>query len=240
MVIVNNLSIDFKNQRVLNNVSVTVTAGHITSFIGKSGAGKTTLLKTIAGLIPITTGEIIINDQQLKNLTPIQRAQEIGYVFQDFNLFPHMTALENSIDPLIVHGKSYNEAKEQALSKLQELDMDRYASRYPAELSGGQQQRVAIARALALNPRIILLDEPTASLDPANSELLVTILQTLATKGFTICLSSQGMDFVRKIVDRVYYLQNGIITEFCDNAQTVSQSAAISKWIYSSTNVYCR
>ncbi|MCL4380481.1 ATP-binding cassette domain-containing protein [Candidatus Dependentiae bacterium] len=231
MVIVNNLDVCIKKQPILEQITITLTPGHITSFIGKSGAGKTTLLKAIAGLIPVRGGEIIINNHQLQQLTARQRAEEVGYVFQDFNLFPHVTVLQNCINPLLIHGKSQQEAEQLACKALQELAMEKYLQRYPSELSGGQQQRVAIARALCLQPRILLLDEPTASLDPANTDLLITILHTLAKQGLTVALASQDMSFMRKVMDRVYYLQAGTIVAFCDNKSTLDQYPAIKKWL---------
>jgi ABC-type polar amino acid transport system ATPase subunit len=202
MVTVKNLIIQIKDQTIVDDISATLTPGHITSFIGKSGAGKTTLLKSIAGLMPITRGTIVIDNQKLLILTSRQRAEKVGYVFQDFNLFPHLTVRENCIDPLLMHGKPYAQAEQRALSVLLKLNMDGYAEKYPYELSGGQQQRVAIARALCLQPMVLLLDEPTASLDPLNTDILVTILKSLAAQGLTIGLSSQDMNFVRKVFDR--------------------------------------
>jgi ABC-type polar amino acid transport system ATPase subunit len=231
MVTVKNVNIQMQGQKIVDDISVTIAPGHITSFIGKSGAGKTTLLKAIAGLIPTTSGTIMVNDQQLLTLSSRQRAEKIGYVFQDFNLFPHLTVQENCIDPLRVHGTSYAQAQERALSVLLKLNMDSYANKYPHELSGGQQQRVAIARALCLQPIVLLLDEPTASLDPINTDVLVTILKSLASQGLTIGLSSQDMQFVGKVFDHVYYVESGRIIEFCDDSTTVQNYPAISNFM---------
>ncbi|MBX9830563.1 ATP-binding cassette domain-containing protein [Candidatus Babeliales bacterium] len=227
MVLVNNVSVQIKEQLLLDNVSVTLEPGRITSFIGKSGAGKTTLLKSIAGLMPITSGEINF----VPGVAGEARAELVGYVFQDFNLFPQLTVLENCIDPLLVRGKSYEQAQVIALAALQELEMESFAARYPSELSGGQQQRVAIARALCLKPRVLLLDEPTASLDPASTDLLVAILQRLAQSGLTVALSSQDMSFVRKVLDRIYYIQSGAVLEFCDGAAALETCASIKNWL---------
>ena len=216
MVLVNNLTIELKKQVILNNVSCELTAGRITSFIGKSGAGKTTLLKSLIGLVSSQSGTITIHGKVLSALDSCQRAEHIGYVFQDFNLFPHMTVLENCIDPQRIHGVLYDDARAQALLLLQEFGMEQFGEKYPSELSGGQKQRVAIVRALCLKPQVLLLDEPTASLDPYNTEILVTLLQKLAKKGLIIGLSSQDMSFINKIFDQVYYLEDGKIVEFCD------------------------
>jgi polar amino acid transport system ATP-binding protein len=231
MVLVKDLIVRVKNQILLNAVSCTLLPGRITSFIGKSGAGKTTLLKSLVDLIPIERGQITINDQQLDQLTYRQKSESIGYVFQDFNLFPHLTVLQNCVDPLVVHGNSYEKAAQNALTILQDLEMDSYIQRYPCELSGGQQQRVAIARALCLKPRVILLDEPTASLDPANTDILVTILKKLATNGLTVGFSSQDMSFVRKMFDRVYFIEEGKMVEFCDGLATLSECPIMQRFM---------
>jgi ABC-type polar amino acid transport system ATPase subunit len=231
MVSVNNVTVHSGNQTILNDVSLSFVPGTITTIIGDSGAGKTTLLKSIVGLMPISTGTIMINGKSLQEFLPRQRAEAIGCVFQDFNLFPHLTVLENCIDPLQVHGIAYHDACARAIAVLQELGMAAYLGRYPSQLSGGQQQRVAIARALCLNPRVLLLDEPTASLDPFNTDLLVGILKTLAQRGLTIVVSSQDMDFVRKIIDRAYFMQSGTVAESCENAAQRDQCPIIKKWI---------
>lgn len=230
MVTIKNLNIQINGQILLDQISAKLIPGSITSFIGKSGAGKTTLLKSIAGLIPTERESVILNNQELSLLTPEQRSKTVGYVFQDFNLFPHLTALENCIDPIVVQNTSYDNARIRALSILHKLQMDMHAQKYPSELSGGQRQRIAIARALCLEPQILLLDEPTASLDPLNTDILVTILQSLAKQNMTIGVSSQDMSFIKKIFDRVYYIESGKITEFCDQ-KTISDSPKIARFI---------
>lgn len=231
MINVKNVTIALQNQILLDNVSCVLTPGHITSFIGKSGAGKTTLLKAVAGLIPITSGEILINNKHVTTLSARQRSENIGYVFQDFNLFPHLTVMQNCVDPLVVHGKKFSEVEKRARAYLHDLEMEDYANRYPAQLSGGQQQRVAIARALCLKPRVLLLDEPTASLDPANTNILISILKKLALNGLTVGFSSQDMSFVQNIFDRIYYLESSKIIEFCDNTQQIEECPNIRRWI---------
>ncbi len=231
MVIVNNLTVRIRNQMILDTISCSLEPGRITSFIGKSGAGKTTLLKALVGLTPIEQGEMIINNQKLETLAPRQRSEAIGYVFQDFNLFPHCTVLENCIDPLLVHGIPYQQAKERALLALKDFDMHNFVDKYPSELSGGQQQRVAIARSLCLKPRVLLLDEPTASLDPINTDVLISILRLLVSSGLTIGLSSQDMSFVRKIFDRVYYIEAGKIVELCDGIDNLERCVVIKSFV---------
>ncbi len=231
MVIVNNIAVHIKNKTILNSVSCSLIPSRITIFIGKSGAGKTTLLKSLVDLIPVTEGQILINDKQLNQLNYSQRSEEIGYVFQEFNLFAYYTVLQNCIDPLLVHGMLYEHAQERALEALQELEMHNFIEKYPAELSGGQQQRVAIARALCLKPKVLLLDEPTASLDPFNTDILIVILRKLAAQGLTIGISSQDMNFVHKIFDRVYYMRAGTIIEFCDGTNMLDQCPAINHFL---------
>ena len=232
MVIIDQLQVIIKGQQVLNNLSLLIKPGHITSVIGASGAGKTTLLKAIAGLVPCGKGTITIDNRLITSLTHIQRAEQIGYVFQDFNLFAHMTAFQNCIDPLLVHGASREQALPQAEKLLQQFGLCEHRAKYPHELSGGQKQRVAIARALALNPQLLLLDEPTASLDPANTDILVSTLKKLAASGITIILSSQDMYFVQKMFDCVHYLQQGTIAESCNNITEINNCPLIKKWLF--------
>lgn len=231
MVIVDQLTVTITQKEILEQISLQLKPGTISVFIGGSGAGKTTLLKTIAGLTPITDGTITVDGQQLNQLNSYERAEKVGFVFQEFNLFAHLTALENCIDPLMVHGRSYEEATEQSLKLLQNLGMKEYADHYPAELSGGQQQRVAIARALSLQPKMILLDEPSASLDPANTDRLVEILKSLAAQGLTVALSSQDMSFVRKVAYTIYFIKDGQVAEECENVREIDKCPLIKKWI---------
>lgn len=231
MVTVNNISVQINRQTILNSLSCTLIPGRITIFIGKSGAGKTTVLKALVGLLLPTKGQILINNKQLTALTNQQRAKEIGYVFQNFNLFPHMTVLQNCMDPLLVQGISPSQAKQQTMEILEQLAIQDLTHNYPAQLSGGQQQRVAIARALCLKPKVLLLDEPTASLDPINTDVLVSIIKKLAAQGLTVALSSQDMEFVRKIFDRVYYVENGTIIEFCESRNELDKCSIINKFV---------
>ncbi len=231
MIIVDKLTVTINNKELLKKISLRLKPRTISVFIGGSGAGKTTLLKTIAGLTPITDGIITVNGQQLNELNAYERAEKVGFVFQEFNLFAHFTALENCVDPLMVHGRSYEQATEQSLKLLQNLGMKEYADHYPGELSGGQQQRVAIARALSLQPKMILLDEPSASLDPANTDRLVEILKSLAAQGLTVALSSQDMSFVRKIAHTIYFIKDGQVAEECENVSEIDNCPLIKKWI---------
>lgn len=230
MVDIKNLSVILGKQRILKSISCTLLPGRITLFIGKSGAGKTTLLKSLVGLTPIAEGSIDIDGSKLSALSAKQRSETIGYVFQDFNLFPHLTVFQNCMDPLLIHGVPEKEAQNRVHAVLQQLGMDEHSAKYPKELSGGQQQRVAIARALCLKPRVLLLDEPTASLDPINTAILVDILKTLVAQGLTIALSSQDMSFVRQVFDIVYYMESGEISEQCTK-EDANQCPAIKNFV---------
>jgi len=231
MVIINNITVQLQKQTILENVSCTLEPQRITLFMGTSGAGKTTLLKTLSGLYPLQNGSILINGISIESLSSGKRAETIGYVFQSFNLFPHLSVLQNCTDPLIAHSIPKEIALERATNILTQLELSAHLHKYPAQLSGGQQQRVAIARALCLQPSILLLDEPTASLDPNNSKILATILQNLAQKGLTIALSSQDMAFARTIFDRGYFMANGTITEYCDASKNIAHHKEISQFL---------
>ncbi len=229
--IIDNLTVQLNNKSIIRSLSCVFIPSRITLLLGTSGAGKTTLLKTMAGLIPASQGDMRIEHKSIAKLTEKERAEKIGYVFQDFNLFSNLTVEQNCIDPLLVHGLSYEQAYARVQSMLQEFDMGAFTKRYPAELSGGQQQRVAIARALCLQPSILLLDEPTASLDPFNSAVLLSILKRLAAQGITIVASCQDIAFAQTIFDRAYYMQAGTIIEYCDTKNSLAASPLISAFL---------
>jgi ABC-type polar amino acid transport system ATPase subunit len=219
MVTVKNLLVHINNKPLLQDITCTLPIGRITTFIGKSGAGKTTLLKSLVGLMHINKGQIIINSKPLNMMNTRQRVEEIGYVFQDFNLFPHLTVLENCVDPLLIYGIPYAQAYERAYLVLQKLGVKTLINKYPAQLSGGEQQRIALARALCFKPKVLLLDEPTSALDPENVWNLVTILKSLAQQGIAIGITSHDMNFVNQIVDQIYFMQDGKIVEQYDKQQ---------------------
>jgi len=199
---------------VLHNVCFELRPGSISTFIGKSGAGKTSLLKCMAYLNANYEGNIFYEDQDLKTLQDRTRASSIGFVLQQFHLFPHLNVLGNCTYALIKALRmKKQDAETQAKALLEQLGMSCYLQAFPQQLSGGQQQRVAIARALALQPKLLLLDEPTSALDPESKKSLETLLLQLCSEGMTLALSSHDMPFIQNIADDVYFLEQGTIVE---------------------------
>lgn len=201
-----------RDEPILQDISCVFDQGKITFLTGKSGAGKTSLLRCIALLRNDYQGRIVANSVDIKTLSNLQRAETIGFVFQQFNLFPQLTALENCTAPLrrvlkLPAKKAVNRAK-----KLFEmLDIADLSDRYPIRLSGGQQQRVAIARALCFNPEFLLLDEPTSALDPENTAILGDQLRLLATQGKTVIIASQDIPFVKAYADKTVVINRGLV-----------------------------
>ncbi|KKS68368.1 MAG: Glutamine transport ATP-binding protein GlnQ [candidate division TM6 bacterium GW2011_GWE2_42_60] len=197
---------------ILRDISCIFEPGKITFLIGKSGAGKTSLLRCMALLRSDYQGRILADDVDIRMLSSLQRAQTIGFVFQQFNLFPQLTAVENCIEPLRTVLKLL---EQQACKRAQELfemlGIADLSDRYPARLSGGQQQRVAIARALCFNPEFLLLDEPTSALDPENTSILGDQLRLLAAQGKTVVVASQDMSFVESYADSTLVMGNGLV-----------------------------
>lgn len=217
----------------LDEVSFALRPGRITIFMGPSGAGKTTLLKCIANLHFSYEGIIDYNGQDLKRLTSIERASTVGFVLQQFHLFPHFTALQNCTLALVeILHLSEKEAEEKVNEILHSLGMSSFAHAFPSQLSGGQQQRIAIARALALSPKALLLDEPTSSLDPESKKSLEALLLELSGQGITIGLSSHDMPFIRKMMDYVYFMEKGAIVEEWDHkTEELASKEKISRFL---------
>jgi ABC-type polar amino acid transport system ATPase subunit len=216
-----NISWKYKSKKgstpVLDQVSFELRKGRITTFMGPSGAGKTTLLKCIANLCSQYEGSIVHEGQDLKDLNPIERASTIGFVLQQFHLFPHLSVLKNCTYSLTeVLGLTDEKAEARAEEILAILQMQPWMQALPSQLSGGQQQRVAIARALVLQPEVLLLDEPTSALDPESKKGLENLLLDLNARGITIALSSHDMPFIRKIMDCVYFIEQGALIEAWD------------------------
>ncbi len=216
-----NISWKYTNKKnsalVLKSLSFELKKGRITTFMGKSGAGKTTLMKCLANLNSHYEGIITCNEKDIRTLNPVARASTIGFVLQQLHLFPHFTVLKNCTYALVnVQGINIIEAEIKAIEMLKALGMQDYINFLPGQLSGGQQQRVAIARALVLEPEILLLDEPTSALDPESKKSLELLLLDLSEKGITIALSSHDMPFIRRIMDYVYFMEQGQIVEELD------------------------
>ena len=212
MISVKKLTLQINKKTLLQNVSCEIMPNNITAFIGESGAGKTSLLKCLANIYSDYSGQITYDGKDLKKIIREHRAATIGFISQQYNLFSHMTVFQNCAHPLMsVNGYSATDACKSALKHLGYLKVSELKDAYPKNLSGGQQQRVAIARALSLEPRVILLDEPTAALDPQNKNFLKALLKELANNGCTIIMSCHDLDFVQTISDKVYTIRAGIV-----------------------------
>lgn len=198
----------------LENINFEIPKGRVTLFLGKSGSGKTSLLRCIANLNTSYTGEIFFEDKPIKQLSKQNRVKAIGFVAQQFNLFPHKTVFQNCTEPQqLVLARSLEEAEQKTTELLGSLEIAHLAERKPHELSGGQQQRVAIARALCMDARALLLDEPTSALDPESTGKLRDILKILLQKGVSIAISTHDMSFARSVFDRGYFMESGKIIE---------------------------
>ncbi|WP_205962196.1 glutamine ABC transporter ATP-binding protein GlnQ [Paracoccus siganidrum] len=205
----------FGDLKVLDQVDLSIDAGQVVVLIGPSGSGKSTLLRCINGLEQITGGDLVVDGISVREgrrrLQQIR--QEAGMVFQQFNLFPQMTALENvAFGPRKVRGTPAAEARAQALALLEKVGLKDRASHYPSELSGGQQQRVAIARALAIRPKVMLFDEPTSALDPELKQEVLSVMRQLAQEGMTMVVVTHEMAFARQVGTRLIFMENGKIS----------------------------
>ncbi|MEM7171800.1 MAG: amino acid ABC transporter ATP-binding protein [Pseudomonadota bacterium] len=201
---------------VLKNVNLTVQRGERIVICGPSGSGKSTLIRCINRLEEHQKGDIIVDDieltNDLKNIAEIRR--EVGMVFQHFNLFPHLTVLENcTLAPIWVRRMPKAEAEEIAMNYLEKVKIPDQAGKFPGQLSGGQQQRVAIARSLCMNPRIMLFDEPTSALDPEMIAEVLDVMVSLAETGMTMLCVTHEMGFARKVANRVIFMDGGEIIE---------------------------
>jgi len=216
MIVIKELYKHFGEVKALNGVSLTVERGKVVVVIGPSGSGKSTMLRCINHLETPTSGEIWIDGEKLtgdqKQLNAVRT--EIGMVFQLFNLFPHLTALENiTLAQKVVRKRSKEEAAEIAMRQLKRVGIPEKADVYPTHLSGGQQQRVAIARALAMNPKIMLFDEPTSALDPEMIKEVLDVMLDLAKEGMTMVCVTHEMGFARSAADEVIFMDAGMIVE---------------------------
>lgn len=219
MIEVINLKKKFKDIEVLKDISFDVKDGEITVVVGKSGAGKTTLMRCINGLEEFDSGELVLNGESIKNNNDMKNVRgKIGMVFQNFNLFPHMTVIENIIEaPVNVFGENKEEALKKANELLKMVDLADKGDNYPFQLSGGQQQRVAIARACALKPDVICFDEPTSALDPESIQNVIDVIKKLKENGMAIIIVTHDIGFCDVIADKIIRLESGIIKEVKNN-----------------------
>jgi polar amino acid transport system ATP-binding protein len=206
----------YGSHRCLTRITAHVAKGEVVVICGPSGSGKTTLIRTVNGLEPIRSGRIVVNGQDVHapkaDINRLRR--EIGFVFQQFNLFPHMTVLDNvSLAPRKLRGLPREQAEEEARALLARVGLAEKANVYPGQLSGGQSQRVAIARALAMSPPVILFDEPTSALDPEMVGEVLAVMRDLAGSGITMVCVTHEMGFAREVADRVWFMDSGVILE---------------------------
>lgn len=206
----------FKQLHVLNNINLRVTPGEVLVVCGPSGSGKSTLIRTVNQLEPINDGTLIVDGQDLADKkTDINRLRaEIGFVFQQFNLYPHLSVINNiTLAPIKIRNTPKHEAEELAMQLLTRVGLAEKRDAYPAQLSGGQQQRVAIARGLAMKPKIMLFDEPTSALDPEMIGEVLQVMQDLAKTGITMVVVTHEMGFAREVAHRVVFMDAGTILE---------------------------
>ena len=219
LVVIDHVEKHYGDFHALKDINLTVDPGEVVIVIGPSGSGKSTLCRTINRLETITSGSITIDGKELpaegRDLAKLRA--EVGMVFQSFNLFSHLTILENvTLGPIKVKGMKKADADKEARRLLDRVGIAHQAEKYPAQLSGGQQQRVAIARALAMHPKIMLFDEPTSALDPEMINEVLDVMVDLAQEGMTMVVVTHEMGFARKAADRVVFMADGQIVEEAD------------------------
>ena len=218
---IDKLSKSFGDQQVLKDISLKVDKGEVVAVIGPSGSGKTTLLRCAVMLEKADGGNMSFGDTQViyngvyagKSVMD-QARKKCGMVFQGFNLFPHMSVIENIMDaPIHVQKIDRAEARKEAMQLLEKMELADHADSYPFELSGGQQQRVAIARALALHPEILFFDEPTSALDPELTQGVLRVIRALAAEKMTMVIVTHEMEFAEKVADRIIFMADGFVVE---------------------------
>lgn len=216
MLVVKNLKKNFGENQVLKGIDEHIKQGEVVCVIGPSGSGKSTFLRCLNLLEEPTSGEIYLDGEQINaEKTDINKVrQKLGMVFQNFNLFPHETVMENIIlAPVNVLGKTAEESEKTGLELLKRVGLKDKKDAYPSSLSGGQKQRVAIARALAMNPEAMLFDEPTSALDPEMVGDVLEVMRDLAKKGMTMIIVTHEMGFAREVADRVIFMDEGYLIE---------------------------
>ena len=216
MIKVDNLHKQFEDLKVLNGIDIEIEKGEVVCVIGPSGSGKSTFLRCLNLLEKPTSGHVFFNGEDLTDpkVDINLRRQKMGMVFQQFNLFPHMTVLENmTVAPKMLLGLSEQEANERALSLLEKVGLADRGDAYPNQLSGGQKQRVAIVRALCMEPEVMLFDEPTSALDPEMVGEVLDVMKDLAKKGMTMVVVTHEMGFAKEVGSRVLFLDEGVVVE---------------------------
>ena len=216
VIVLSHLEKSFGDHEVLRDINLTVTRGEVISVIGSSGSGKSTMLRCINLLETPTGGNIYYNgtDIQSKEVKLTEYRSKVEMVFQQFNLFNNMTALDNCVKPqMIVLKRSREEAEKIAREYIEKVGMSAYINAKPSQLSGGQKQRIAIARALSMNPEVILFDEPTSALDPEMVGEVLEVMKSLAQTGYTMIVVTHEMGFAREVSDRVIFMDGGYIVE---------------------------
>jgi len=214
MIEIKKLCKSYGNNEVLRGIDQTVSESEVLCIVGPSGSGKSTMLRCINLLEVPTSGEVFIDGELVTNQNINEIRTKMGMVFQNFNLFPHMTVLENvTCAPINVKGVSKAEAEAKAMELLTRVGLDNKASAYPRSLSGGQQQRVAIARALAMDPEIMLFDEPTSALDPEMVGEVLDVMKDLAKEGLAMIVVTHEMGFAKEVADKVIFMDEGVIVE---------------------------
>jgi polar amino acid transport system ATP-binding protein len=206
----------FNTLAVLNGVSLEVMKGQVICIIGPSGSGKSTLLRCVNALVPIDKGSILVEGQEVndRKLDKLALRRKVGMVFQQYNLFPHKTALENvMMAPVHVLKRDKRQVEAQAHALIKKVRLEGKESAYPGELSGGQQQRIAIARSLAMNPDVMLFDEVTAALDPETVKGVLVTIRELAEDGMTCMIVTHEMGFAREVANEVYFTDGGVLVE---------------------------
>ncbi|TYR76205.1 amino acid ABC transporter ATP-binding protein [Rossellomorea vietnamensis] len=213
---IKNLHKTYGKLEVLKGISTTIGKGEVVAIIGPSGSGKSTMLRCLNLLETPSSGEVWIGSEEITNpKTDIMKVrQNVGMVFQHFNLFPHKTVLQNVMyGPMVVKGEPEAEAEENARRLLKSVGLSEKADDYPNRLSGGQKQRVAIARALAMSPDVMLFDEPTSALDPEMIKEVLDVVKSLAHTGMTMAIVTHEMGFAKEVADRILFLDGGVLME---------------------------
>jgi ABC-type polar amino acid transport system ATPase subunit len=230
----------FGDNVVLDGVDLSVSRGEVIVIAGPSGSGKSTMLRCVNGLETVDAGEVLFDGRPVKPGKGLSALRsQIGFVFQQFHLFPHMTVLDNiTLAPVKVKGIAAEQARQTAQELLVRVGIAEKADQYPADLSGGQQQRVAIARALAMDPQLMLFDEPTSALDPEMIREVLDVMRDLARDGMTMLVVTHEMGFAREVCDRLVFIDGGLIVEegppaeFFANAQSERAREFVDKIIH--------